>query len=325
MVKLKKFSLMLMACLLCLVFTGCGSNKVNDDDPNGWWVAATDENGETLGLLQIINIDVEKGVWNYYNKVGQKLSEDLDCSFENGIVNLSLDVTDEDFTCKGGQLIDEDGVVQFEKVKDPEFKDVDATFDGTWYMDGEKKNRLEIQDKKYKDIMLMYDGETENTEEGELKVQCNDIHFNNAYNAKDVLHAETAEMFGKDLYVKQDGNILIYNENIDNYHFYAKEDTDKALVAGYKNLMPVLNNSLDTDDRAYTLDFNEYCFYIRDNNDPDANNVYGTWEVKDDTCFVLIFEDGDREEVAFPDKKGKLTIEKVNKTFKIDDPFTYDN
>ena len=323
MVKLKKFSLMVMACLLCLVFTGCGSNQVKDDDPNGWWVAAQDEDGQELGMLSIINIDVEKGVWNYYNKVGQKLSEDLECSFEDGIVNLSLDVTDEDFTCKAGQLIDEDGVVQFEKVKDPQFKDVDATFNGTWYMDGEKKNHLDIKDKKYKDVMLMYDGETENTEEGELKIQLNDINFNNAYMVKDVLHAETKEMFGKDLYVKHDGEILIYSETIDTFHFYAKEDTDQSIVQGYKNILPLINNSVIAEDESYTVDFSENVFYIRNNEDQD-DVIYASWEVKDDKCFVVTYEDGESEEIAYPDKKGKIKVARVNKTFKIDNPFLYE-
>ena len=346
---MKKVIKLMMVCFLTLVFTGCGSkkessevnnkqqavsvydeaNKVFDDDPNGWWIGVRDEKGNPVSSFDTIEIDLDKGIWNVYNRTGSKMYEGLSCHFSDGELTLGdvfgISGQENVYGCSKGKLA-RFGDVEFEKVKDPMFEDATSEFDGKWYRNGSKDSYLDIQGNNYHKY-IKEDEESGNADEkGQLEFNQEDyLNLNkNGEIAQGVAVAYTitSDGIGENLILRHDGQVLLTLQPGSEPCFYVKEDADPEIIDGYNKMLDLLSYHVVGVDHKVRLEFDHSEFYILEVVDEFGETKpieQGVWEVKDDQTFTLNFEDGTSEDVAFPNAKKEFTIKKVDKVLRVDE------
>ena len=345
----KTIKVIVATCLLALVFTGCGSkkesseviknpqvevvydesNKVFDDDPNGWWLGVREPNSITS--LLTIEVDTDKGVCKMYNRVGETFEEEKRCSFSNCVLTLS-DVSGngeqkDEYECSKGKL-EQQGKVVFEKIKDPMFIDAVSAFSGKWYRNGSKDDYLEVNDHTYLKHLKENEENGKPDAKGTLNYNCYNLLNPHTYEfvATGVLTASTEStkyVMGDSYELTHNGEVLVMHDPSECI-FYVKEDVDQKIVDGYKKMLEVLNYLVSGDDDKVRLVFVDTLFYIQAVVDEQGYREpieIGTWDVKDDQTFTLNFVDGTSEDVAFPNEKREITIKKIDKVLHIYDEF----
>ena len=346
---MKKIMKLMMVCLLTFAFTGCGSkkessqannkqqvesvydeaNKVFDDDPNGWWICTHDEKGEPLSSFDTIEIDLNKGIWNVYNRTGSKMFEGLSCRFSDGVLTLGdvygFSEQEDVYECSKGKLI-RCGDVEFEKVKDPMFEDVASKFDGKWYRNGSKDSYLDIQGNTYHKYTKENEESSNPDEKGQLEFEKE--NYRNINEDGEIVqgvmvgYTMTSDGIGENLILRHHGQVLLTLQPGSEPCFYVKEGTDSKLIDGYKKMLDLLSYHVIGVRDDVRLEFDHSEFYILEFVDEFGETKpieNGVWEVKDDQTFTLHFEDGTSEDVAFPNAKKEFTIKKVDKTLRVDE------
>ena len=293
MKNLKKYTVLLLALVMCLGLSACGG-KVSIEDLEGFWYPP-EGIGSTTSVLTCIYIDGTSGTWEEYDQYGAP-TEYNGYAYTDGtsltltdvplIGDVEIPIGDKD------TLVTDTGETYWIKGK-PDFKEKPelSTFSGRWYYKGD-------QDPAFAAILTLNEDGTYtrgDAEEGTYTYR----EFNESVGetGTTVFRREislSGGFIGENYYLVSDGQVLVHwadAANGDNY--YIREDAlgDEQLLMEYR----LTDGSFSGE--TYSLQFIRGYIVRCDSLDGTTESQSGTWELSGDTV-TIIWNDGETDEAT---------------------------
>lgn len=302
-VNMRKLMMILMAFIMCLSLSACGSDNqdeevINDEiitddgvitleDLRGYW-SPVQGFDETLSVLTCIYIDDSGEYWEEYDKYGE-LTGCSGAAYTDGVTLTLKDVPligdaevpigDED------TLFDENGEVYWVKGY-PDFltkPELSSDYYGKWYLKGDRESSFMVvltlrEDSTY----TRYEGE-----EGTYTYREYDENNNGemVFRKEIALSSSMNEMY----YLEADGQVLVYWANHgDNYYIHERALDNEDLLITYS----LYGNSFYGDE--YTLNFMEDNTLTMEYQSGEENRN-GIFNVEDG-MILITWDDGETDE-----------------------------
>ena len=323
---MQKVIKMMMACLLTLAFTGCGSKK-EEVTIAGWYEAVE-------GTRELVDFPI------YYIQISDENMEKVEAYDGDGNYIVDLPSTKKEggfeipflidkglctFTSEG--MFSPDNTLMYKKIsvapaiKPRENKNDDESNDGLvgvqpegqWYNIDNPNETIRIENEQ-----MYYSNETVTIEDSFkayfTEGQSNSFKFS-------ILSGELPSGLGT-LYVTNDKNLVVIQQDPMDHKLFAKKNITEQRAQLYSTLKKIMDysaTSIIANEQKINFNMDPYGFYILvDTGEKLEDIISGTWNVISDTEIELYYTD-DRKEVVNLEDTKKFHLDFADVDFEIEE------